>query len=128
LSKLVIAIRIRLEAQGIDLDIDKFKAMVRKDDDVAHVIRSLGKIMFDDHFDPDRLSVADQSSYEEEENLMSMFVVQDRYTKGSVAKARGSFISLSSNLVPHRRAHSGREMSDMSDVSRQDLWLAHSYV
>jgi len=120
LSNLVIAMRIRLEAQGIDLDIDKFKAMVRKDDDIAHVIRSLGKIMFDDHFDQDQLS-ADKPSCEEEENLMTMFVVQDRYTRGAVAKARGSFISLSSNLEPYLRAHSGRQISDLSNVSRRVL-------
>lgn len=125
LSKLVIALRIRLEAQGIDLDVDKFKAMVRKDDDIAHVIKLLGKIMFDDHFDQERLSAADDMSCEQKENLMSMFVVQDRYSKGSVAKARGSFIPLSSNLEACRRAHSGRELSDVSDGSR---WLAHSYV
>lgn len=117
LSKLVIALRIRLEAQGIDLDIDQFKAMVRKDDDIAHIIRSLGKIMCEDHFDQDRLSAADKSTCEEEESLMSMFVVQDRYTRGAVAKARGSFISLSSSLAPLRQAQNGREMSDMSDDS-----------
>lgn len=122
LSDLLYALRIRLEAQGIDLDVDKFKAMVRKDDDIAHIISSLGKIMFDDieadHLDQDIL-LADKSSYEEEENLMSMFVVQDRYTRGAVAKARGTSISLSTKFEPYIRAHSGRQNSGMSDISRR---------
>jgi len=120
LSDLVLALRIRLEAHGIDLDVDKFKAMVRKDDDIAHIITELGKIMFDDeteHLDQDRLSAAVSSS-EEEENLMSMFAIQDRYTRGAVAKARGSSISLSTRLEPYIRAHSGRQTSTMSDISR----------
>mmetsp|Transcript_20227 Transcript_20227/g.29993 ORF Transcript_20227/g.29993 Transcript_20227/m.29993 type:complete len:347 (-) Transcript_20227:10-1050(-) len=120
LSDLVLALRIRLEAHGIDLDVDKFKAMVRKDDDIAHIITELGKIMFDDeteHLDQDRLSAAVSSS-EEEENLMSMFAIQDRYTRGAVAKARGSSISLSTRLEPYIRAHSGRQTSNMSDISR----------
>lgn len=117
LSDLVHSLQIRLEAQGIDLDVDKFKAMVRKDDDICQIIGSLGKIMFDDietdNLDQDILH-ADKSSNEEEENLMSMFVVQDRYTRGAVAKARGSSISLSTKFEPYVRAHSGRQMSDMS--------------
>jgi len=120
LSDLVLALRIRLEAHGIDLDVDKFKAMVRKDDDIAHIITELGKIMFDDeteNLDQDRLSAAVSSS-EEEENLMSMFAIQDRYTRGAVAKARGSSISLSTRLEPYIRAHSGRQTSTMSDISR----------
>jgi hypothetical protein len=121
LSDLVLALRIRLEAQGIDLDINKFKAMVRKDDDITHIITGMGKIMFDDEaeqLDQDRLSAA-ISSREEEEDLVSMFAIQDRFTGGSVAAARGSSVSLSTRLDPYIRAHSGRHNSAMSDISRK---------
>ena len=125
LSDLVLALKIRLEAQGIDLDVDKFKALVRKDDDIAHVITALGKIMFDDEaekLDQDRLSAAISSCEEEEVNLMTnMFSIQDRYTRGSVAAARGSSVSLSTRLEPYIRAHSSgrRRNSAMSDISRK---------
>jgi len=117
LSDLVLALRIRLEAQGIDLDINKFKAMVRKDDDITHIITGMGKIMFDDEaeqLDQDRLSAA-ISSREEEEDLVSMFAIQDRFTGGSVAAARGSSVSLSTRLDPYI----GRHNSAMSDISRK---------
>jgi len=123
LSDLVLALKIRLEAQGIDLDVNKFKAMVRKDDEITNIITAMGKIMFDDEseqLDKDRLSDAISScEEEEEEDLMSMFAIQDRYTGGSVAAARGTSVSLSTRLEPYIRAHSGRHNSTMSDISRK---------
>jgi hypothetical protein len=121
LSDLVLALKIRLEAHGIDLDVEKFRAMVRKDDDVGHIIKSLGKIMFDDEaeqLDQDRMSAV--SSRSEEEDLMSMFVIKDRYTRGSVDRARGSSVHLSTRYEPYIRAHSGRHSSVLSrEMSRK---------
>lgn len=121
LGDLVLALKIRLDAHGIDLDVDKFKAMVRKDDDIGHIIAALGKIMFDDeeeHLDHDRISRGDSIS-EEEENLISMFAIQEQYTRGSVDRARGSCVRLSTRYEPYIRAHSGRHSSVMSSCSRK---------
>lgn len=123
LSDLVFAIKIRLDAHGVDLDVDKFKAMIRKNDDVAHIIKGLGKVMFDDEseqLDQERISAVSSSSCgENEENFISMFAIQKRYTRGSVASARGSAVPLNTRFEPYIRAHSGRRSSTMSNISRK---------
>ena len=119
LADLVLALRIRLEVQGIDLDEQKFKAMVRRDDDIANIITVLGENMFHDDeedFDQDKLN---SSTEGEEESLLSMFVIQDRYTKGSIARARGSSVSLCTRSDSKMRGLSFRQNTNGSDVSRK---------
>eukprot|EP00581_Thalassiosira_minuscula_P005578 CAMPEP_0183736718 /NCGR_PEP_ID=MMETSP0737-20130205/50077_1 /TAXON_ID=385413 /ORGANISM="Thalassiosira miniscula, Strain CCMP1093" /LENGTH=252 /DNA_ID=CAMNT_0025970801 /DNA_START=94 /DNA_END=852 /DNA_ORIENTATION=+ len=73
LNVLTLRIKVQLDAHGVDLDEDRFKAMVRKDNDISHVLKVVGAIMFDDAIDGKNIDdYADEAQWEEarQDNLV----------------------------------------------------------
>lgn len=103
---LALQLKIHLEAHGIVLDTDKFEIMLSQNNDISHVLKFCSHILFEEEKEKDEeiedeIDSADYrelSSVKEEEldmdDMVDMFEVQDKYTRGSVAVARGTRMTL----------------------------------
>ena len=128
LNELTLRLELTLEMLGIDLDGEAFKTMVRKDNDISHVLKVIEAIMFEETIDGKEVDeYADEARHDEvrQDDLVGalaaasvvgrirrlanstgsdevdetpMFTLQDRFTRGSVAAARGTRVSLSKGM------------------------------
>jgi len=111
-TELTLRVQMKLSSHGINLDVNKFKAVVSKDPDISKVLKLVGGIMFDAHAaagkenntrNDARQDIDDDE--DEEDETTHMFSLQEKFTKGSVGAARGTGTSLSKSTakVPPRK-------------------------
>ena len=136
LNVCTLRMRIELEQRGVDFDEDRFKTLVNKDNDISQVLKVIAAILFEELIDDTDLNEYTLDAMEDEarkdsftstirvaghlkllgrgftfdEEDAHLFVLQDRYTVGSVEVARGNRTTLS-------RATSSRQDSSRSRSS-----------
>jgi len=127
LNELTLRLELTLKMRGIDLDGEAFKTMVRKDNDISHVLKVIEAIMFEETIDGKEVDeYADEARQDEvrQDDLVGMlaasvigrirrlanstgsdevdetpmFTLQDIFTQGSVSAARGTRVSLSKGM------------------------------
>ncbi|KAL7544161.1 LOW QUALITY PROTEIN: hypothetical protein ACHAWF_010110 [Thalassiosira exigua] len=101
LNILTLRIRLNLEVYGVDLDEEKFMAMVRKDNDINHVLKVIAAILFKDKIDE-----RDLGDYAEE--ALQESARQDQLV--------GSLLTAGSMLGRIRRLAKEAEVEDDDDA------------
>ena len=110
---ITLKLQIQLEAKGIILDVESFEDMIREDNNVTTALKFCGDILFNDEEgdEEDDESVDSVMSFDfdfagprnHKENRLSMFSIQEKYSKGSVEVARGARASIVSKRETLRK-------------------------
>merc|ERR1719491_1298838 len=121
LNELTLRVTLALEVRGIELGAEQFKAIVREDNDIYRILKVVGAILFEEErggsprrettrSDGEGTAAATRAAYHavaqshqagtpaprEEADTTPLFALQDRFTMGSVAVARGTRVCLGS--------------------------------
>mmetsp|Transcript_14923 Transcript_14923/g.26972 ORF Transcript_14923/g.26972 Transcript_14923/m.26972 type:complete len:184 (-) Transcript_14923:129-680(-) len=140
---LSLRLQIQLEPYGIKLDANKFDNMIREDNDISHVLKFCGNLLFEgesnDNDDDNSVDSALTFDFEsfckslddepEEVSLkmtydekVTMITVDDKLCKGSVENARGKTMT----LMPNNNKKDMRKKTIVEEVKRRQTTLVTS--
>jgi len=138
---LALRLQIQLEPYGIKLDANKFNTMIREDNDISHVLKFCGDMLFEgeSNYGDDDNSVESELTFDFEsfcrslddeseestlkmtyEEKLTMVTVDAKLCKGSVENARGKRMTLMSN----KKDKDARKKSIVKEVKRRQTKLA----
>eukprot|EP01082_Thalassiosira_pseudonana_P004843 g4167.t1 g4167 contig15:479678-481380(+) len=141
---LALRLKIQLTPFGVELDTNRFEAMIKEDNDIGNVMKFCGEVLFamtmnddeeeDDDYDDgvdSELTFEDlckQIAEEEDagfhemttEDKMSMISVQDKFSKGSVEVARGKRMT----LMPTKDKGESRRKTIVKEAHRRATKMA----
>lgn len=145
LPLLALRLQILLEPYGINLDTNKFEAMIEEDNDISHVLKFCADVLFQDEEkddDDDNDSADSELTFDFEayckglgqdeergddnhfkmsfEDKISMVTIDKKLSKGSVEVARGKRMT----LLPSNSKKDLRKKTIVKEVKRRQSLLA----
>mmetsp|Transcript_34132 Transcript_34132/g.71863 ORF Transcript_34132/g.71863 Transcript_34132/m.71863 type:complete len:184 (+) Transcript_34132:958-1509(+) len=140
---LALRLQIQLEPYGIKLDANKFNTMIREDNDISHVLKFCGDMLFEgeSNYGDDDNSVESELTFDFEsfcrslddeseestlkmtyEEKLTMVTVDAKLCKGSVENARGKTMT----LMPKNNKKDVRKKTIVEEAKRRQTTLETS--